>query len=87
MAHRHPHRGTLIKMALLERGMLQREAARMLGMPLSTFNMKLLGKRAFTEVEKASLAAILEKPVGILFPGFESTKSVLNTQDEILVSS
>ncbi|HOI95596.1 MAG TPA: helix-turn-helix transcriptional regulator [Syntrophobacter fumaroxidans] len=64
-----PHRlqDVRIKVALIEKGLVQREAAAKLGMVVSSFNMKLRGERPFTDKEKQKLAAVLGKPVEYLF--------------------
>lgn len=80
-------RGIPIKVALLEAGLFQREAAEMLGMQLSCFNMKLLGKRSFTPEERARLAEITGKPVEALFPTNHLTESAESTQDQKAVNS
>jgi len=84
-----PHRkkGVPIKKALLDRGMVQREAAAELGMTLSSFNMRVRGERSFTEDEKVRLADILRKPVTKLFPNEHTTQREQNTQDQIIDAS
>jgi|GEM_PF-1668463 len=63
----HRRQGVRIKIALIEQGLVQREAAAALDMVLSTFNMKLRGERDFTDDEKKRLSAILGKPEEWLF--------------------
>jgi transcriptional regulator with XRE-family HTH domain len=74
-------KGVPLKIALLERGLIQQEAANHLGMPLSTFNMKLRGERRFTPAEKAALCRLLGKSETDLFPSTNSA-SEQNTQRE-----
>ena len=61
-------KGVPIKCGLLQKQLLQREAAEQLGMPLSTFNMKLRGERQFTPSEKEQLSILLGTPIHVLFP-------------------
>lgn len=86
----HRHKGVPIKVAIMENGLIQREVAGKLGMPFSTFNMKVLGSRKFTEQEKEKLSAILDRPVCILFPDDPitgDTKGEQNTQDQLTAAS
>ncbi len=78
---KHRPQSIRIKMALIEKGLVQREAAAKLGMVVSSFNMKLRGERPFTDEEKQELAKILEKPVGHLFPDEE--KQDLNSCPDV----
>lgn len=70
-----------LKAALAEAGLYQHEAATRLGIPRTTFNMKALGRRKFTEDERKQLAEILDKPVEVLFPDTISS-CVIDTQEE-----
>ncbi len=75
--------GTPVKIALLEAGMFQNDAAKALGMPLPTFNMKLLGRRKFSDDERQKLSDLLGKSVEDLFPNFNHTECGENTQARV----
>jgi hypothetical protein len=79
----HRLRGVPIKVALVERGLAQNEAAKLLHMRYSTFNMKLLGERNFTDAEKQQLSDLLGKPIEALFPSPINSDCVDNTQEEV----
>ena len=74
--------GIHLKIALLEKGYRQQDAAKLMNMPLSTFNMKLRGKRAFTPGERRKLAFLLGKNESELFPE-TFNKRVKNTQETL----
>lgn len=77
--------GIPIKVALVKAGMFQGEAARILGIPASTFNMKLLGRRKWTQEERTKLAEILVETEDALFPlPHDNSESVPDTQEESL---
>jgi transcriptional regulator with XRE-family HTH domain len=69
-------------MALIERGLSQKDMSRIMGMVYSTFNMKLRGERHFTESEREKLAMVLGKPDAELFPAKLNTGKSQNTQAE-----
>ncbi len=73
--------GKLIKMALIECEMTQRDLAKRLGIAVSSLNMKLLGERTFTDHEKNQIAGALGKTVEELFPSDDS-ECEQNTQAE-----
>lgn len=73
-------RGIPIKVAMIELGLFQRDVARSLDMPLTTFNMKLQGRRPFLEEERDRLAKVLRKPKEQLFPICDNTEAEQNTQ-------
>jgi len=64
--------GIPIKVALIKCQMFQGDVARQLGIPMSTFNMKLLGRRKWTEDERARMSEILGESEGVLFEEYES---------------
>lgn len=69
-----------LKAALVESGLFQYEAAKKLSIPLTTFNMKLLGRRKWSEDEMDRIAKVVHKPVEYLFPASQNTESVSDTQ-------
>lgn len=75
-------RGIRIKIAILESGLSQRRLAKIMDMPLSTLNMKVLNERKFTESEMRKLSTILCKPLESLFPDIEDNESGQITQEQ-----
>lgn len=82
----HRLKGIPLKVALLQKGITQREASRLLHMRYSTFNMKLLGERHFTDQEKEALAAAVDKTIDELFPSHTNTECEQNTQAQLAVN-
>ena len=78
----HRLKGIPIKVALVRRGLSQREAASLLHIRYSTFNMKLLGERHFTDEEKEKLASFLDEKPENLFPDNTDTQCEQNTQEQ-----
>jgi len=85
MNKQHRVKGLPLKVAILENGMIQREVAAKIGLVLSTFNMKLLGERPFSDEEKQQLCQILDRPMATLFPD-EDIKDEQNTQTDLAAS-
>jgi hypothetical protein len=75
-----------IKVALVQAKMFQRDAAKQLGISMTTFNMKLLGRRKWTEDEQQRLSKILGKDLQDLFPEHH-TSSEENTQNKKCITT
>jgi plasmid maintenance system antidote protein VapI len=65
--------GVPIKIALIRNGLFQEDAARHLGIPASTFSMKLLGRRNWTQEERARMAELLGYSEEVLFEEYSSS--------------
>ena len=82
MVRKNPVRGMALRVMLFERGITQKQAAKLMGMRYPTFNMKVLGERHFTPSERERLAELLGKSEGELFPTEIDNGNEENTQEQ-----
>lgn len=63
--------GIPIKIALIKANMFQVDAAKALGIPMTSFNMKLLGRRVWLPDERTRLAELLGEDESALFAEYD----------------
>lgn len=68
---------SLLRAVLAERGITQRELAKMVGMSANSMNRKITGKREFTvsEADKISTVLKIETPGKIFLPDSSQTRN------------